>query len=421
MNKKLFRKEVIEAKQTKWAGSIILTRPFSFTFLTCCSLFIASIIIGLFIYGDYTKRSTVKGQLVPESGLIQVYTTQQGIILKKNIYEGIRVKKGDVLYVISIKNNSENGDTMSALSQQTQLKDQSIRNEIYRSNLLHQNEKKTILNQMSLIKEDLVKIDDLLINQKNRVSLAKNNKIRYELALKQNATSQEELEVRHLEYLNHLSEYESLEREKLNLEKQLKEQIITLTGLRNRQQNETEQLKRLLLNNTQEMIEIQSNYRIAICANASGSISTVNAEVGQFVDISKPLVTILPEDTPLIAQLYVPSRAIGFVKEGDPVLLRYQAYPYQKFGHAKAVILSVSKTAIAGQDIKSNGVISPQEQLNNEPIYLVRTKLDKQFVKAYGKDLPLRAGMTLDGDIMHETRKLYEWVLEPLFSITGKI
>ena len=123
----------------------------------------------------------------------------------------------------------------------------------------------------------------------------------------------------------------------------------------------------------------------------------------------------------MIAQLYVSSRAIGFVKEGDQVLLRYQAYPYQKFGHAKAQVLSVAKTALASQDLQTIGIISPQEQLNNEPVYLVRAKLDKQVVKAYGKDMPLQVGMTLEGDIMHENRKLYEWVLEPLFSITGKL
>lgn len=166
---------------------------------------------------------------------------------------------------------------------------------------------------------------------------------------------------------------------------------------------------------------MQSRQHIAIQANSSGVIGTINAEVGQFADLSKPLLTILPKNIPLIAQLYVPSRAIGFVKEGDLVLLRYQAYPYQKFGHAKAQVLSVAKTALASQDLQTIGIISPQEQLNNEPVYLVRAKLDKQMVKAYGHDMPLQVGMTLEGDIMHEKRKLYEWVLEPLFSITGKL
>ncbi|HHP6765531.1 TPA: HlyD family secretion protein, partial [Acinetobacter baumannii] len=252
-------------------------------------------------------------------------------------------------------------------------------------------------------------------------NLAKRNQQRYEIMLKQDAASYEEFEARKINYLDQLAQYESLQREKVSLEKQLTEQQISLSGLENRQNNQIEQLERLLSSNTQELIEMQSRQHIAIQANSSGLIGTINAEVGQYVDLSKPLLTVLPENTPLIAQLYVPSRAIGFVKEGDQVLLRYQAYPYQKFGHAKAQVLSVAKTALASQDLQTIGIISPQEQLNNEPVYLVRAKLDKQIVKAYGKDMPLQVGMTLEGDIMHEKRKLYEWVLEPLFSITGKL
>lgn len=54
-------------------------------------------IIAFAIWGSYTKRSTVQGQLIPQSGLIQVYTTQSGTILKKNVYEGQSVKTGDIL------------------------------------------------------------------------------------------------------------------------------------------------------------------------------------------------------------------------------------------------------------------------------------------------------------------------------------
>ena len=155
-------------------------------------------------------------------------------------------------------------------------------------------------------------------------------------------------------------------------------------------------------------------------SHISGTVGMVNAEVGQFIDLSKPVLTILPENTPLIAQLYVPSRAIGFVKKNDNVLLRYQAFPYQKFGHAKGQVLSIASTAMASQDLKTIGNLS-NEQINNEPVYLVRVMLNEQIIKAYGNNMPLQVGMTLEADIMHETRRLYEWVLEPLFSITGKL
>ncbi|ENX36258.1 hypothetical protein F889_00420 [Acinetobacter colistiniresistens] len=421
MNYDLFRKEVFDSKQTKWTGSIILSRPFSFTILTTFSLFIAIIIILFSIWGNYTKRSTVNGQVVPISGLIQAYTTQPGIIIKKNIYEGQKVQQGETLYVISTTNYGEQGDIFAALTKQTQLKEQSLHNEIRRIKRIHQAEIQSSQNQISLLDESLVKINTLIENQKSKISLARNNLDRYQSALKQNATSFEEVENKKIEYFEQNAQYQSLQREKLTLEKQINEQKINLISLQNRQSNEIEQLERLVSTNAQEYIEMQSKQRIVIQANTSGIISSVNAEIGQFVDLSKPLLTILPEDTQLIAQLYVPSRAIGFVKEGDQVLLRYQAYPYQKFGHAKAQVLSVAKTALAGQDFKTIGVIFPQEQLNNEPVYLVRARLEKQTVKAYGNELPLQVGMTFEGDIMHETRKLYEWVLEPLFSITGKI
>ena len=334
---------------------------------------------------------------------------------------GDYVKKGDILFTISTASYGEQGSIADALAKQTQLKEQSIRSEITRMRFIHQDEKRTINNQISLLNETLIKVENLIANQRERLNLAKKNQQRYGNILHENAISHEDFEARKIDYLDQLAQYESLQREKISLEKQLTEQQISLSGLENRQNNQIEQLERLSSTNTQELIEMQSRQHIAIQANSSGVIGTINAEVGQFVDLSKPLLTIIPENTSLIAQLYVPSRAIGFVKDGDQVLLRYQAYPYQKFGHAKAQVLSVAKTALASQDLQTIGIISPQEQLNNEPVYLVRAKLDKQMVKAYGKDMPLQVGMTLEGDIMHERRKLYEWVLEPLFSITGKL
>lgn len=421
MNSNLFRKEALEARQAKWTGNIILSRPLSFTYLTICALCIAFVLIAFAIWGSYTKRSTVQGQLIPQSGLIQVYTTQSGTILKKNIYEGQVVKKGDILFTISTASYGEQGSIADALAKQTQLKEQSIRNEITLVRIIHRDEGKIINNQISLLQGSLIKVENLIANQLERVNLAKKNQQRYEDILHENAISHEDFEARKIDYLDQLAQYESLQREKVLLEKQLTEQKISLSGLENRQNNQIGQLERLLSTNTQELIEVQSRQHIAIKANSPGVIGTINAEVGQFVDVSKPLLTILPENTALIAQLYVPSRAIGFIKEGDQVLLRYQAYSYQKFGHAKAQVLSVAKTALASQDLQTIGIISPQEQLNNEPVYLVRVKLDKQTVKAYGKDMPLQVGMMLEGDIMHEKRKLYEWVLEPLFSITGKL
>ena len=56
-----------------------------------------------------------------------------------------------------------------------------------------------------------------------------------------------------------------------------------------------------------------------------------------------------------------------------------------------------------------------------EPLYRITAELDAQTITAYGEARPLQVGMQLQADIMQERRKLYEWVLEPLLTISGKL
>jgi len=149
----------------------------------------------------------------------------------------------------------------------------------------------------------------------------------------------------------------------------------------------------------------------------------VIAEVGQSVDGNKPLVMIVPENVQLYAHLYAPSRAIGFVNPGDKVLIRYQAYPYQKFGHHQGIVDDVSKTALPANEISSLGTVINGNNNNssNEPLYRITVKLAEQSIKTYGQAHRLQTGMLLDADILQEKRRLFEWVLEPLFSLTGKL
>ena len=133
-------------------------------------------------------------------------------------------------------------------------------------------------------------------------------------------------------------------------------------------------------------------------------------EAGQSVRTGEPLLRILPRGSRLQAELLVPSRAIGFMDPGDRVQLRYQAYPYQKFGHHTGRVVRIARSAV-----------KPAAGGNGEPLYRVLVQLDSQAIRAYGKAEPLRPGMLLDADILGARRKLYEWVLEPLYSVTGRL
>ncbi|WP_431260856.1 secretion protein HlyD [Roseateles chitinivorans] len=124
----------------------------------------------------------------------------------------------------------------------------------------------------------------------------------------------------------------------------------------------------------------------------------------------------------LLAQLYAPSRTVGFVQPGQPVWLRYAAYPYQKFGMARGQVAQVSPTPIAPQDLpagQAQALVSAAQA--NEPLYRIDVRLDRDDIAAYGQAVPLRAGMALDADVTLERRRIWEWLLEPLLATAGRV
>jgi membrane fusion protein len=110
------------------------------------------------------------------------------------------------------------------------------------------------------------------------------------------------------------------------------------------------------------------------------------------------------------------------VRPGQTVYLRYAAYPYQKFGLHRGHITAVSVTPFAPSELPSNLASQLIAQAgSNEALYRINVQLDEQDIKAYGETLPLKAGLTLDADVLQERRKVWEWVLEPVLAARQQV
>ncbi|KVE71806.1 hypothetical protein WI97_02770 [Burkholderia vietnamiensis] len=70
-------------------------------FLTAIAACMALAVALLFVFGTYTRRTTVEGVIVPDTGLVKVYTQQAGVVLRKAVTEGQHVTRGMVLYTVS--------------------------------------------------------------------------------------------------------------------------------------------------------------------------------------------------------------------------------------------------------------------------------------------------------------------------------
>ncbi len=155
----------------------------------------------------------------------------------------------------------------------------------------------------------------------------------------------------------------------------------------------------------QEAAEHEGRRRMQVLAPSAGIVTALAFEQGQSVPSGAVMATVLPAGSELEAHLMVPSRAVGFIEQGQRVRLRLAAFPYQKFGQVDGVVLRVERSPIA-----------ENQPAGSEPVYRVAVRLTKQAVSAYGRTQHFKAGMTLEADILQDRRRLIEWVLEPLIS-----
>jgi len=162
----------------------------------------------------------------------------------------------------------------------------------------------------------------------------------------------------------------------------------------------------------QKMQERYIQNQLSIVAPVDGIITGITVHLGQNAD-NQALAILLAEGAELTAQLYITTREVGFVEVGQKVRLRYQAYPYQKFGQYSGSVIAVSQNPVASSSLPKVFANTPPDDF-----YRVTVKLDSQFAMAYGEQKKLVSGMLLEADIEQDTRKLIEWIIEPLYGLT---
>ncbi|WP_277590013.1 HlyD family secretion protein [Pseudomonas chlororaphis] len=418
----MFRLEALASRQVNWLGEIVLVRPVSFTVLTLIAVLFAVMVVTFFLCGSYTKRSTVPGQLVPSSGQLKIHSPQYGLVLERFVEEGQLVKRGARLFRLSSERFAgDSGPVQAEVSDQLTQRRRSLDEELTKQKQLQAEERQSLQSKLESLRQELMTLAQQTASQERLVQLATNAADRYQGLMDKGYISMDQLQQRQAELLGQRQTLQGLARETTALTQQLVERRHELSGLSALHENQLAGIRRSLSSVQQELIESEAKRTLIITAPQDGVATAILAEPGQTVDSSRSLMSIVPADSHLQAELYAPSKAIGFIHAGDPVMVRYQAYPYQKFGQHHGNVMSVSKTTLSAAELASMTGSVPGLGLNGEQIYRIRVDLEAQSVLAYGKPRPLQTGMLVEADILQETRHLYEWVLEPLYSLTGKL
>ena len=152
---------------------------------------------------------------------------------------------------------------------------------------------------------------------------------------------------------------------------------------------------------------------MVLVAPVTGTIVSLNTQVGATTNPQVPLLTIAPAGSPLEARLLLPTRAAGMVAAGQDVRLMVDAFPFQRFGAVEGVISDVAKSIV-----KPGEISAPVEF--KEAVYAVRVAIPSPNVTVYGAGRPLDIGMTLKADIITDRRTFMTWLLDPLMAARGR-
>lgn len=138
---------------------------------------------------------------------------------------------------------------------------------------------------------------------------------------------------------------------------------------------------------------------------------------GTVVQPGTVLLTLVPENENLKAEVWVSNEDIGFVRPGQTAKLKFAAYQFQKYGMLEGKVSHVSADAAdssASSSAQNTGDASGQQKKGPALQYRALITLNSMSVTMDGEKFPLSSGMQVNAEIMLGTRTVAEYLLSPV-------
>lgn len=155
-------------------------------------------------------------------------------------------------------------------------------------------------------------------------------------------------------------------------------------------------------------------------ANLANDLSTITAPVDGIVlrvsnkvsvgsvavapnenNLQEPLITLVPADAPLEVQINVATKDVGFIRVGDTVQLKLDAFAYTRHGTAGGVVSSISEGSFT---LDENGQPVP-------PYFKVRVRITETKLRNVPENFRILPGMTVIGDVLVGRRTILSYLV----------
>lgn len=140
----------------------------------------------------------------------------------------------------------------------------------------------------------------------------------------------------------------------------------------------------------------------------------VLATIGGVVQPAQALMVIVPDDAQVVVEANLLNKDIGFIREGQPVRVKLEAFNFTDYGIIPGVVESISRDAI---DTSRDD--TPQRDDRGRPVqqglvYAARIRLDRNTIRVAGRDQPIGPGLAVQVEIKTGERRIIQYLLSPI-------
>jgi HlyD family secretion protein len=126
------------------------------------------------------------------------------------------------------------------------------------------------------------------------------------------------------------------------------------------------------------------------------------------------LMTLVPANEPLVAEVWVNNDDVGFVRAGQPVKVKLMAFQFQKYGMAEGKVRRVSADASENQQASPASVEITRAKSAAPLTYKTLVEMKSQDLIAQGVKYALAPGMQVAAEIHLGERTVLEYLLSPI-------
>lgn len=411
----LFRQESVRHFQAKSDGCVIVAPSrLGVVGAVLAGLIACGVLSGL-AFGSYPKRQTVPGLVAPDVGLAKLIATRAGVLASLAVDAGDTVAAGQRLAMLSGGQFSASGASLQAdVLVQLQAQQAMLDAALLREQALLKETRTRLTRRLAGIGHEL----DVLAEERAAVQAQHASATDWMHRIQDLAAdgyvSEFDLAQRRSQILGFERELGGMKRQRQQLRNERGDVQARLAELDLESDRQTSAIRQQQSELRQQQARVQAEKDFALVAPAAGVVTAINARPGEQLVPGQLVLAIVPADAELVADLLVPSAAIGFVEPGQQVRLRYAAFPYERYGAYHGTVAEISQTTLR-PDEWPTGI--PVEQA----VYRVRVTLERQDVDVQGGTRGLAVGMLLEADIIQERQPLWAWLLEPLLAMRGRV